>query len=215
MEENMKILWLIGSMASGKTTQHKLLIELLGDGTLDVNNGCKDPSPFCFSVSGEVGSLGLLKEGVQTCGIDPVYGDLKKEGLRRSIAMAHEKGAELIIMEGAQASMEWYKQVILPQYYDAELYVVHLSISYDHNLQRLRQRRWLKTHDTLDGFTGSDQMVLEDRTYDNVLGKNKQYRSLFKALTKQSEKDGFKTLEIDALNDRYDILEQIVEFIYA
>lgn len=211
----MKILWLIGSMASGKTTQHKLLMELLGDGKIKLHNGCKENPSFCYSISGNVGSLGMLKEGVQTCGIDPVYGDLKKEGLRLSIAMAYEGGADLIIMEGAQASMEWYKQVILPQYYDAELYVVHLSISYDHNLQRLRQRRWLKSHETLEGFTGSDQMVLEDRTYDNVLGKNKQYRSLFKALTKQSEKAGFKTLEIDALLDRYQILEQIVEFLYA
>jgi hypothetical protein len=211
----MKILWLLGSMASGKTTQHKLLIELLGNGTLDVYNGCKETSPYCFSVSGEVASLGLLKEGVQTCGIDPVYGDLKKDGLRLSIAMAQEKGAELIIMEGAQASMEWYKQVILPQFATAKVYVVHLSISYDHNLQRLRQRRWLKTHDTLEGFTGSDQMVLEDRTYDNVLGKNKQYRSLFKAMQKLSiSKPLVSTLEIDALNDRFDILEQIAEFIY-
>lgn len=211
----MKILWLLGSMASGKTTQHKLLIELLGDGTLEVFNGCKEASPYCFSISGEVASLGLLKEGVQTCGIDPVYGDLKKEGLRLSIEMAQKRGAELIIMEGAQASMEWYKQVILPQFATANVYVVHLSISYDHNLQRLRQRRWLKTHDTLEGFTGSDQMVLEDRTYDNVLGKNKQYRSLFKAMQKLSiTKPLVNTLEIDALNDRYDILEQIAEFIY-
>lgn len=215
----MKILWLIGSMASGKTTQHKLLMELLGSSELVVNNGCKQEQPFCYSVAGYVASLGLLKEGVQTCGIDPVYGDLKKEGLRRSIAMAFEDGAELIIMEGAQASMEWYKQVILPQYYDTELFVVHLAISFDHNLQRLRQRRWLKNHDSLDGFTGSDQMFLEDRTYENVLGKNKQYRSLFKALQK-IEHSGkadlkLKTLEIDALEDKIEILERIVEFIYG
>lgn len=206
-------------MASGKTTQHKLLMELLGTGEIDVKNGCKEPQPFCYSISGSIGSLGLLKEGVQTCGIDPVYGDLKKEGLRLSIAMAFEEGADLIIMEGAQASMEWYKQVILPQFYDTELYVVHLAISFDHNLQRLRQRRWLKTHPTLDGFTGSNQMVLEDRTYENVLGKNKQYRSLFKAL--QKLEDGgkepvkLKTLEIDALLDKIEILEQIATFVYA
>jgi hypothetical protein len=67
----------------------------------------------------------------------------------------------------------------------------------------------------LEGFTGSDQMVLEDRTYDNVLGKNKQYRSLFKAMQKLSiSKPLVSTLEIDALNDRFDILEQIAEFIY-
>lgn len=219
MEENMKILWLLGSMASGKTTQHKLLVELLGDGQIVTRNGVKEPAPFCYSMSGSVGSLGMLKEGVQTCGIDPVYSDLKKDGLRTSIAMAFEDGADLIIMEGAQASMEWYKQVILPQFFDTELYVVHLSISFDHNLQRLRQRRWLKTHETLEGFTGSNQMVLEDRTYENVLGKNKQYRSLFKALGKLEEGSKepvkLKTLEIDALQDRYEILEQIVTFVYA
>ena len=212
----MKILWLVGSMASGKTTQHKLLMELLGDGEINVHNGCKEEKPFCFSISGQVGSLGLLKEGVQTCGIDPVYGDLKKEGLRLSIAMAYEAGAELIIMEGAQASMEWYKQVVLPQYYDCELYVVHLAISFDHNLQRLRQRRWLKIHETIEGFTGSDQMVLEDRTYENVLGKNKQYRSLFRAMSKVAEKEeNVNVLEIDALLTEIEILEKIIEFVYA
>lgn len=218
----MKIIWIIGSMASGKTTQHKLLMEVLGreDGHLDVRNGCKQESSFCYTISGAVASLGLIKQGVQTCGIDPVYSDLKKEGLRRSIAMAYEEGAETIIMEGAQASMEWYKQVVLPQYYDTELYVIHLAISFDHNLQRLRQRRWLKEHPDLTGFTGSDQMFLEDRTYENVLGKNKQYRSLFKALQKieaggAPELVKMKTLEIDALKDRYAILEEIVEFVFA
>lgn len=212
----MKILWIIGSMASGKTTQHKLLMKLLGNGKITTKNGTKQDPPYCYSISGSVGSLGLLKEGVQTCGIDPVYGDLKKEGLRTSMAMAFEDGADLIIMEGAQASMEWYKQVILPQYYDAVLYVVHLSISFDHNLQRLRQRRWLKTHDNLDEFTGSNQMFLEDRTYENVLGKNKQYRSLFKALSKESEREplSIRVLEIDALEGELEIVEKILEFIY-
>ena len=223
----MKILWLLGPMASGKTTQHKLLMELLGTGEIDVKNGCKEPQPFCYSISGSIGSLGLLKEGVQTCGIDPVYGDLKKEGLRDSLEkLLHEK-CDLVVMEGAQASMEWYKQVVVPvrnyaEYYqfgEVELYVVHLAISFDHNLQRLRQRRWLKTHETLEGFTGSNQMVLEDRTYENVLGKNKQYRSLFKALQKLEEGGKepvkLKTLEIDALLDRIEILEQIATFVYA
>lgn len=213
----MKIIWIIGSMGSGKTTQNKNLMKILGGGVeFEVCTGETNGIAFMFSKIGRIASLGLLKEGVQTCGIDPVYSKLKKEGLLLSLQKCREDKMDYVIIEGAQCSLEWWKQVIEP-FMDIRkdsLFVFHLAIGFEDNLRRIRQRRWLKQYPDLSGFC-SDAIQLEDRTYVNVLGKNKQYVSLFSKLDKIISPLSISLTEIDAMLEPEEITSMILNKMFS
>lgn len=192
------IIWILGSMASGKTTLNKRLFKSLQftntimssslmQGNVDEDNYIYTKSKSDGSI---VSSIGILKEGTATCGIDPVMGKLKTTGVELSIKLAF-KQSDFVIVEGAQAAITWYDFI---QKIDPNFLLVHLNISYDENIKRLKLRQFKKLYSREPVNNEHLLLSISDKNYDSVLGKNKQYNNIW---TKISDKVKNK-IQVDA-----------------
>lgn len=199
-----KLIWIMGSMGSGKTTQRKLLFNLLGNEELiETTHLKREQGDIMFVKSGIVVTLGSAK------GMDDSYGKMTKAGLAdsyRSLAWDHD--IQIVLLEGAQASTNWYTEIIQPSLDYVELFLVHLRIDFDDNMNRIKQR---KLGDAFKQQGDLAWVKLDDAKFESVIGKNKQYRSTFKKIQSFEDKNAH-FLEIEATSDKFDILEQILNF---
>lgn len=205
------IIWIMGSMASGKTTLNKALMYTLSNVSEDTDDelvkGTEDGVNYMYTKLGRVASIGQMKKGVATCGIDPVMGWLKTEGVELSIRKANED-CEFVIVEGAQAAYTWFDFM---EKIDAEFLLVHLNISYDENIKRLKLRQYKKLHNDYPDNNEHLLLSISDKNYDSVLGKNKQYMNIWNKVQDRVR----NRLQIDALNSPEQIEMEVLNKILS
>lgn len=206
------IVWILGSMASGKTTLNKGLFEILCSSTLpfeerkiEVVAGEEGGVNYMYTKSYNVASIGQLKQGVATCGIDPVMGKLKTEGVELSIRKANQD-CEFVIIEGAQAAYTWFDFV---EKIDPEFLLIHLNISYDDNIKRLKLRQFIKANNRNPINNEHLELSISNRNYDSVLGKNKQYSNIWDKVQGRVK----NMVQIDATLSQRKVLETACESI--
>lgn len=200
------IIWIIGSMASGKTTLNKGLISCIshcriGDGELI--QGVEKGVDFMYTKFDDVASIGVMKDGVATCGIDPVMGKLKTTGVELSIKKAHEK-CDFVIVEGAQAAVTWLPFI---SNVDPNFLFVHLDLRYDDNIQRLKLRQYKKLHGTDPKDNEHLLMSITDKNYDSVIGKNKQYLNLWNKISGDIK----NKIQVNALMSPANIMYSVIK----
>lgn len=205
------IIWIMGSMASGKTTLNKALMYTLSQHIevfdYDIVKGTEDGVNYMYTKYGKVASIGQMKKGVATCGIDPVMGWLKTEGVELSIRKANEE-CEFVIVEGAQAAYTWFDFM---EKIDPEFLLVHLNISYDENIKRLKLRQFKKKYNKEPKFNAHLSLSISDKNYDSVLGKNKQYMNIWNKVQDRVN----NKLQVDALNSPEQIEMEVLNKILS
>lgn len=197
------IVWILGSMASGKTTQSRMLLKNLGEGEEKVVHTVYEDRNIIYTRKGNVAVIGQMKNGVATGGIDPVMSKLKVEGVVASIKEAN-KHCSLVVVEGAQAAATWLPAI---KELDENFVLVHLELSFENNFRRLKQRQHKKDSKGLEDWR---DVELIDNNFISIIGKSKQYRNLFHKIKGET----VNSLQIDATKDEETIHKQILSLIY-
>ena len=193
------VISIIGSMASGKTTLSRRLIEFLTDGETPVEIVGERVYYTYYEKSGVVV---LGKMGKNACtGLDSVYSKIGAEGVAITIEHIIENTkANIIICEFAFFTMgvvrHWHLRGVRKRF---KHHVFYLNFDYWHNLRRLSQRK-AKKHNQSNPEDQKEwyEMYLPDTVYKNVLGKNLEQRNIFKKLQGDLE---IKNLEKDLVAD--------------
>ena len=197
---------MIGSMASGKSTQRRLLCKNLSDDPKVDHDGDVKGINYSFATFGNIAALGKVKEnGDGMCdGLDAAFGKIKKEGGELSLRLALRE-CDVVIIEGSQTSLKWFDFIKpLAAEYKANIYLIHFKLSYDDNLNRLRQRQSKK----LD-LAAWEDTKLSDKNIESIIGKNQQFNNIFDKLKNQCY-----ALQIDALKPPNVINEEIIDYIF-
>lgn len=196
-----KIVWIIGSLSCGKTTQNKMLLGL-GGTKLFLKQGVNaEEVPWVYTQCGRISSLGVINES-DCCGLDRVSSKLKQEGIIASIKVAL-RNTDLVIVESIMSASTWFDFL---SNQDAELYMIRLHCDFEDNVRRLKLRQWSKEkHGTLHI---SDHR-LTDANYEFIRKTRMQYEGIYKKF-----KDKCKSMEINTsiLND-VQVHEMIADFV--
>ena len=169
-----KLIWIVGGMASGKSTLRNKFIELIKskEGSLISDER------FEFVDYGSLAVVGNCLRSNQCNGLDSSFGKLKKEGAIDSVRHCVEN-YWMTIVEGSQTSAQW----VLPLCEicinnNADFYLVHLNIRLWENFMRLRKR-------IID--SGKSESDISDNKLRSVAGKNSQAE----LICSQCKKTGF------------------------
>ena len=158
---NKKIIWIVGGMASGKSTLRNQLIEYLSTSSPKLIS--TDTQEYVDG--GRVAAIGNCLKGNQCDGLDSSFGKLKKDGAIRNVEHC-VKHHEITLIEGSQTSAQW----IIPLCeiclnYDCEFILIHLNLRLWENYQRLRKR-------ILE--SGKTEKDITDSKLDSIRAKNSQ-----------------------------------------
>lgn len=156
-----KLIWIVGGMASGKSTLRDQLIELLKTDAPKLIS----TTEFEFVDYGSLASIGNCLSNAKCNGLDGSFGKLKKDGAIKNVEYC-VKNFEITLLEGSQTSAQW----ILPLCeiclkYECEFYLIHLDLRLWENYQRLRKR-------ILD--SGKTELDITDSKLDSIRAKNNQ-----------------------------------------
>lgn len=203
------VIWLMGAMASGKSTLSRLLQQSLS-GTEQFENlqAEENGKLFAYTKANSVAVLGKQSKDKMSGGVDFVFNQIKIEGLSYTLEkLSKDSSIEFIIIEGSQASNNWYS--IISGFYPM-IFGVHLELSYEQNIRRLKNRQFANANGRQP--ENNEELLVEckDSQYTNVLSKNQQYRNLFEKIKNNKN---VKALQLDALQTPEQLLEQTIEFI--
>lgn len=182
--ERKQVLSIIGSMASGKSTQMRMLVKTIcGDEEpIEVIQG--DSVHYNVFPKSRLIVLGKVAKNATGIGLDSVYSKLKVTGVASTLGVAlQDKRADLILIDCALQTMSWhrafFKAGFRPLY---KHYTAYLFLDYFNNLKRLAERK-AKAHKEK---TGEELLWHEiyhaDTVYKNVLAKNRENRNIFAKL---------------------------------
>lgn len=216
---NKKVIWLTGSMSSGKSTQRRNLCNEFATLPAEVFEGEEKGLNYHFTSFGVISCLGKVRQEengeISMCdGLDSVFGHLKKDGSIYTVHKALQK-SKVVVIEGSQTSPSWGEllQPILTRH-KADLYLVHLSLSYWDNFNRLRERHWHKL--TAKGVLNQEgdlnlcDITLTDKNIESLIGKSRQFNNCYEKL-----KGLCPRLKIDATQSEQRVFKQIVKFVFA
>jgi adenylate kinase family enzyme len=201
MENKAKLIWFLGSNASGKTTQSKLLHEALSDPTskklITENFGEVELKATIFDNSCHVGHL----KDNQCTGTDTIN---TKSGIDLSFCYLLSQNPKYIIVDGIMCTSTWLD--IFTQFPDSvDIIVILLQFpTVEDNLKRVVERRVCKMIEK-GGNDGADIADfdytveyefdnLEQKTIKNVSGKFKGFKSMFEKVKTSCK----YSVEIDA-----------------
>lgn len=180
---NKKLIWLMGGMASGKSTLRRALCAVLG--TSEPELIATDEVEY--TDFGEIVCVGncILNKGCD--GLDKSFSRLKKDGGIKSVEYCLRKQKSVVVLEGSQTSVKWIEPLMdICQQTNTDFHVILLDYSYWSNLMRLKQRIEEK---------GGTEKDITDNKIDSVLGKNHQFRGIFAKIP-----DSVNKLRIDCEN---------------
>jgi len=181
MKNNRVTVWLIGSNASGKTTQARLLHQLQIN-TKPIyresymGNLKENPERLCYTEFEEklVCNIGWVKNN-QCTGTDSLHTRLQVE---HSYKKAIQSWNKIIIVDGIMATGQWLNFL---RNEDTKLLVVLLHfVELEDNILRIQQRRQAKH--------GGELPSLDDRTIKNITGKIKGFKSMFDKASEVADK---------------------------
>lgn len=208
------VILIIGSNGVGKTTQSRELITAFSEGEQGVE---VRREKIYYTVYPHSDLIVLGKMGKNACtGLDSVYSQLGAEGVSKSLKAALEdKHGKLIIVECIFATIAWYNRWVTDGLRNKfKLLVVHLELSMWENFKRIQERRAKKVN-RKDWYNIS----LEDTVFKNVGSKNRETRNIFWKFEgiHETSKDKLAdaTIQIPAVNDKYDIHKDILKFLYS
>lgn len=205
---------MMGSNASGKTTQSKLLHETLSDSDkklVSLKFGEIIVKATKFKHSGHVGHL----KDNQCTGTDTIN---SKEGVDASFCyLLGENDISYIIVDGILCTAQWlniFKQ--FPR--EVEILVILLQFqTLEQNLRRVVERRACKMIDNVgndgadiddfDNIVDYEITNIQPKTLKNVGGKFKGFKSMYNKVREQCE----YSIEIDASLNQNDIHVQILQ----
>lgn len=206
-----RVIWLTGSMSSGKSTQRRLLCNEFATKNIKEHTGVENGLNYHFTSFGIISCLGKVKQvengEVSMCdGLDSIFGNVKKDGGIFSIDKALQK-SKVVVIEGSQTSPSWatLMQPILDKH-DADLYLIHLEMSYWQNFNRLIQRQNEKLQAKGEAIINE----LTDRNIESLIGKNRQFNSCYDKV-----KGLCKRKKVNALLPEGELFEQIVAFTFS
>ena len=218
------IIWILGALSSGKTTQNKLLLENLGNGPRVYHSGTQGETFFAYTTYGDICSLGKIDE-TQCCGLDRVSSRMKNEGLVLSLQLALKK-CDIVVVESIMSASTWFD---LLKKFDTNLFIFRLDTTFEENARRLRWRQWSKANgmenepypdfedpDLDPAARLSEKMALfthplTDANYEFIRKTRMQYENIFNKFIKEP---GVKGAVIDANRDPQLIHTEIVSQVY-
>src|SRR5205809_770531 len=121
-----RVLWIIGSFASGKSTQNKNIFYSVGTEKPNVVTGQVGGIDFSYVENNGIATIGSLNKSGEPSGIDAVSKD-KVPCIDFGVQQALKKN-DLVIVEGAPQSFQWYKKA-LEKHKDI-LYVANIKLPY-------------------------------------------------------------------------------------
>lgn len=181
------IIWIIGSNASGKTTQSKLLHKRYQNGeTMFIDEVFDGEKIRATSFGTRIGHVGLVKDN-QCTGTDTIN---TKESLRLSSAVISSK-CDISIVDGIMATGQWIN--IFKSFPNTKIAVILLDFpDLMENLQRVLRRRANKVLLKESGKSEEeifDELIssLDERTVKNMSSKIKNFRSLYERVKNECD----------------------------
>ena len=183
MAKNKTIIWLIGSNASGKTTQSKLLHQHFKTKDIEHHKWIEDGDNVKFTTFGRIGHVGLVGDN-QCTGTDTLN---SKKSIDMSLAYCLYN-CDIVILDGIMATGQWSE--IINQYDIAKTIVILLQFDkLEDNLRRVAERRVYKKIDE-GGNDGADIADFEflvdyelddfkEKTIKNISSKFKGFKSMY------------------------------------
>lgn len=189
------VIWFLGSNATGKTTQAKMLHKTLNngdEGKIFVDMDCEDGCVIKATQYNRSAHVGFLKDN-QCTGTDTIN---SKESIDATFCyLLSIDSIDFIVIDGIMATATWYD--IFTQYPElVELHVILLQFDdVIKNLRRVVERRVCKKIDA-GGNDGADiaafddtveyeLSILPDKTIKNVSGKFTGFKSMFDKITQK------------------------------
>lgn len=196
-----KLIWIIGAMASGKSTQRKLLCERLSDGIEPdlIKKDIGDLKVIYSSYSDIVGIPG--KASTNQCdGLDSSFGAMKKVGSLKATEICIKKH-EITIVEGSQTTFLWVDELSnLCRKHNCEFYIIHLNLQDEVVIDRLYHRNEVK---------GTE---VTDKKIKNVLAKNNQYYNIYEKI---KDREDIIKKRINAKKSIEKVFDDIVDFVFS
>ena len=161
-----KLIWLIGGMASGKSTVRRALCKVLSDAepTLVLGNGIE------YTDFDTVGCVGKCMKEDGCDGLDTSFGRLKKVGGLLTTATCIDR-YPITILEGSQTSSEWIKELHdMCERRNCDFYIILLDCRYWENYLRLKKR--------IEARGGSEKDMTDERI-NSITSKINQFRHIF------------------------------------
>lgn len=186
------VVWFLGSNGTGKTTQTKSLLNVLGNkNNIEIITGKEEDTEFKYTKYGNVSALGIISDR-DCCGCDTLS---TKAMIRLSYLKAIED-TDIVFIDGIMSTNTWIEFI---REREVKVLVVHFKISLEENLLRVLQRR----NQTLEEM-GDDRFM---KLHDNLKGKIKGFQSSFNKQISNCDSN----LEILATEDKDKITTKIIE----
>lgn len=161
-----KVIWIIGSNSSGKTTLAKNLHYLFNREEYVPFRVSEDK---LFTLTGErCAHMGKLSREGACSGTDSLKG---MEQFQKSFSLA-KKEREIIFADGVMATGSWIN-FLFSDPNDIRI-LIHLEVDEETNIERLRKRRAEKA-----GIR-PEEVEIKEKTYANLYRKRRNFLSLFK-----------------------------------
>lgn len=191
-----KLIWIVGGMASGKSTLRDALIEEFKTKTPVLVSD----EYYEYADAGRVASVGNCLKPNACNGLDSSFGRLKKDGAIATARRCVERH-DIVLVEGSQTSAQWILplcEICLDN--NCEFILVHLDIRLWENFQRLRKR-------LLEA--GKTEADITDDKLKSVAAKNSQARFI----TEQCLKTEFvKVIQIDTEGlTQEEVLDEVLQ----
>lgn len=199
MKRKKLLIWIVGGMASGKSTLRDAMINLLktSDGVLHSDD------KYEYVDYGRIAVVGNSLKTNQCNGLDSSFGKLKKDGALMNTEHCI-KNYGITLLEGSQTSAQWvFPLCEMCINHNAEFVLVHLNLRLWENFKRLRNRI------VSSGKTESD---ITDNKIKSVAGKNSQ-AELICGKCKQTEFVNVICIDTEGMNSD-DILLEVFSRIF-
>lgn len=164
------VIWFIGSSASGKTTQSRMLHELFRESSESNEKPelCVRPGEFKYSWMNPYSiHIGDLINPIACAGTDTLK---NKSELETTFKEAMKRNNLFIVVDGILSTGQWIDIFKTDR---TEVLLIHLKVNIDNNLVRLRQRRAKKK-----GIP-PQEVEITPETKLSLEGKIKSFQSLY------------------------------------
>jgi deoxyadenosine/deoxycytidine kinase len=188
-----KLIWIMGSMSSGKSTLRRNFCNVMYDGKPKVIRGVMNNVPYIITEFGEVCIVGEATETSACDGLDKSFGHLKKDGGINSVIYGI-KNYEYTILEGSQTASTWIEELnFIAKEYNVEFYAIYLNVTLWQNYKRLLNRIQER---------GKTEADMTDKRLESVRSKNKQFRGVFDKCSVISSIKSFELAVDDATEEQ-------------